>query len=104
MNAALDWSPELLAAEAASADRHPDGALHGMPIAIKDNIVTAEQPTTCASRILEGYRSPFTATAVQRLRAAGGMVACKANLDEFAMGSSTEHSAYGRVHHPLDPG
>jgi aspartyl-tRNA(Asn)/glutamyl-tRNA(Gln) amidotransferase subunit A len=69
---------------------------------VKDNIVTIEEPTTCGSRILEGYGSPFTATAVRRLRAAGAMVACKANLDEFAMGSSTEHSAYGRVKNPLD--
>ncbi|HZM27709.1 MAG TPA: Asp-tRNA(Asn)/Glu-tRNA(Gln) amidotransferase subunit GatA, partial [Gemmatimonadales bacterium] len=69
--------------------------------AVKDNIVTIEEPTTCGSRILEGYLSPYTATAVRRLRAAGAMVACKANLDEFAMGSSTEHSAYGRVKNPL---
>lgn len=103
LNAALHWSPELLAAEAAAAEAAAPGPLRGLPIAVKDNIVTAEQPTTCASRILEGYQSPFTATVVHRLRAAGGMVACKANLDEFAMGSSTEHSAYGRVLHPLDP-
>jgi aspartyl-tRNA(Asn)/glutamyl-tRNA(Gln) amidotransferase subunit A len=74
-----------------------------MPIAVKDNIVTIEQPTTCGSRILAGYTSPFNATVIDRLRAAGALVACKANLDEFAMGSSTEHSAYGRVKHPLDP-
>src|SRR5262249_28954556 len=72
-------------------------------IAVKDNIATGELPTTCGSRMLEGYVSPYTATAIDRLRAAGGLVACKTNLDEFAMGSSTEHSAYGRVHHPLDP-
>jgi aspartyl-tRNA(Asn)/glutamyl-tRNA(Gln) amidotransferase subunit A len=69
---------------------------------VKDNIVTTDEPTTCGSRILEGYVSPYTATALRRLRAAGAMVACKANLDEFAMGSSTEHSAYGRVKNPLD--
>ncbi len=79
------------------------GPLHGMPLAIKDNIVTIEQPTTCGSRILEGYTSPYNATVIERLRAAGAMVACKANLDEFAMGSSTEHSAFGRVRHPMDP-
>jgi hypothetical protein len=72
-------------------------------IAVKDNIVTTEQPTTCGSRILEGYVSPFNATVINRLRAAGAMIACKANLDEFAMGSSTEHSAFGRVRHPDDP-
>ena len=103
LNAALHWSQELLDAEAARADALGSGALLGMPVAVKDNIVTAEQPTTCASRILAGYQSPFTATAVERLRAAGAMVACKANLDEFAMGSSTEHSAYGRVLHPTHP-
>ena len=74
-----------------------------MPIALKDNIVTIEQPTTCGSRILEGYVSPYNATAVERLRAAGAMIAAKTNMDEFAMGSSTEHSAFGRVKHPLDP-
>lgn len=104
LNATLDWSASLLGDEAARVEGMGSrGLLHGMPLAIKDNIVTAEQPTTCASRILEGYVSPYTATAVQRLRAAGAMVACKANLDEFAMGSSTENSAFGRVHHPLDP-
>ncbi|MCC7134314.1 MAG: Asp-tRNA(Asn)/Glu-tRNA(Gln) amidotransferase subunit GatA [Gemmatimonadales bacterium] len=101
LNAAVAWSPEALAAECARVPA--DGPLGGMPVAVKDNIVTAELPTTCASRILAGYRSPFTATAVTRLRAAGGRVACTANMDEFAMGSSTEHSAYGRVLHPLDP-
>jgi aspartyl-tRNA(Asn)/glutamyl-tRNA(Gln) amidotransferase subunit A len=73
-----------------------------MPLALKDNIVTVEQPTTCGSRILEGYLSPYNATVVDRLRNAGALIAIKANLDEFAMGSSTEHSAYGRVKHPLD--
>jgi aspartyl-tRNA(Asn)/glutamyl-tRNA(Gln) amidotransferase subunit A len=104
LNAALAWTPEALAEEARrAATRAPNGPLGGLPVAVKDNLVTAEQPTTCGSRLLAGYRSPFTATAVERLRAAGGMVACKTNLDEFAMGSSTEHSAFGRVHHPLDP-
>ncbi len=79
------------------------GPLAGMPVALKDNIVTVEQPTTCASRILEGYVSPYNATVVERLRAAGAMIAAKTNLDEFAMGSSTEHSAFGRVKHPLGP-
>ncbi|HEU5219274.1 MAG TPA: Asp-tRNA(Asn)/Glu-tRNA(Gln) amidotransferase subunit GatA [Gemmatimonadales bacterium] len=104
LNATLHWSEAALEAEASRVDAMPvQGALHGMPVALKDNIVTTEQPTTCASRILAGYVSPFTATAVERLRAAGALIACKTNLDEFAMGSSTEHSAYGRVHHPLDP-
>jgi aspartyl-tRNA(Asn)/glutamyl-tRNA(Gln) amidotransferase subunit A len=105
LNATLHWSQALLDAEAARVDAAPSpGALAAMPIALKDNIVTIEQPTTCASRILEGYVSPYTATAVNRLRAAGAMVAAKTNMDEFAMGSSTEHSAFGRVKNPLDPG
>ena len=104
LNATLHWSQELLDAEAARVDamRTP-GPLAAVPVALKDNIVTIEQPTTCASRILEGYVSPFTATAVTRLRRAGAMIAAKTNMDEFAMGSSTEHSAFGRVKHPLDP-
>ena len=104
LNATLHWSQALLDAEAARVDAmSARGPLHGMPIALKDNIVTIEAPTTCASRILEGYVSPYAATAVTRLRAAGAMMAAKANMDEFAMGSSTEHSAFGRVKHPLDP-
>ena len=104
LNASLHWSQQLLDAEAARVDRMPvPGALAGMPLALKDNIVTIEQATTCGSRILEGYLSPYNATVVERLRTAGAMIAAKANLDEFAMGSSTEHSAFGRVKHPLDP-
>jgi aspartyl-tRNA(Asn)/glutamyl-tRNA(Gln) amidotransferase subunit A len=104
LNATLHWSQELLDAEAVRVDRmSAPGPLAAMPIALKDNIVTVEQPTTCASRILEGYVSPYNATVVERLRAAGAMIAGKTNLDEFAMGSSTEHSAFGRVKHPLDP-
>ncbi len=105
LNATLHWSQELLDAEAARVDAASSpGPLAGMPIAVKDNIVTIEQPTTCASRILEGYRSPYDATAIARLRTAGAMVAAKTNMDEFAMGSSTEHSAFGRVRTPVDPG
>lgn len=103
LNATLAWSEEALRAEAARADALPTAPLRGMPVAVKDNLATLDLPTTCASRILEGYQSPFDATAVARLRAAGALVAAKTNLDEFAMGSSTEHSAWGRVHHPLDP-
>jgi aspartyl-tRNA(Asn)/glutamyl-tRNA(Gln) amidotransferase subunit A len=103
LNATLHWSPQLLEQEATRvAAGTSDGLLAGVPVAIKDNIVTEEQPTTCGSRILEGYRSPYNATVVERLRSAGAMIAGKTNLDEFAMGSSTEHSAYGRVRHPLD--
>ena len=102
LNATLSWSPEWLAMEAERVKAQAAGPLSGVPIAIKDNIVTTEQPTTCGSRILDGYVSPFDATVVVRLRSAGAMIAAKTNLDEFAMGSSTEHSAFGRVHHPID--
>ncbi|HZN64412.1 MAG TPA: Asp-tRNA(Asn)/Glu-tRNA(Gln) amidotransferase subunit GatA, partial [Tepidisphaeraceae bacterium] len=71
-------------------------------VAVKDNICTLEFTTTCGSKILEGYRSPYEATAVTKLKAAGALIAGKTNCDEFAMGSSTEHSAYGRSIHPLD--
>jgi aspartyl-tRNA(Asn)/glutamyl-tRNA(Gln) amidotransferase subunit A len=103
LNAALHWSQELLDREAERLDAALPGSLSGTTVALKDNLVTLDHPTTCGSRILEGYLSPFEGTAVRRLRAAGAMVAAKANLDEFAMGSSTEHSAFGRVLHPLDP-
>ncbi len=104
LNATLHWSQKLLDAEAARVETMPaPGPLAALPVALKDNIVTVEQPTTCGSRILEGYHSPYAATAVTRLREAGAMIAAKTNMDEFAMGSSTEHSAFGRVKHPLDP-
>jgi aspartyl-tRNA(Asn)/glutamyl-tRNA(Gln) amidotransferase subunit A len=76
--------------------------LDGIPVAIKDNMVLEGEPTTCASRILEGYVSPFTATAVERLRAAGAVVIGSTNMDEFAMGSSTEHSPQGPARNPWD--
>jgi aspartyl-tRNA(Asn)/glutamyl-tRNA(Gln) amidotransferase subunit A len=74
----------------------------GPSYAIKDNICTLEYPTTCASESLRDFRSPYEATAIARIKGAGGIIACKANLDEFAMGSSTEYSMFGRTLNPLD--
>jgi len=81
----------------------PAPALAGVPVAVKDVLDIEGLPTTCGSRILEGYRPPFTATAVQRLEAAGAIVIGKTNMDEFAMGSSTENSAYKKTKNPWDP-
>lgn len=76
------------------------GELAGVPLAVKDVLVTTDMPSTSGSRILEGYMSPFDATTVARARAAGLVSIGKTNMDEFAMGSSTENSAYGPTHNP----
>ena len=93
-----------LAEAAQSDDRRRRGELRspldGVPVAIKDNMVQTGEPTTCASRILEGFVSPYTATAVARLEQAGAIVIGRTNMDEFAMGSSTEHSSSGPTRNP----
>ena len=89
-------------AEAKRAGTAP-GLLNGIPLAIKDVLCVRGMNCTCGSRILENYRPPFTATAVERLEAAGAVLLGKTNTDEFAMGSSTENSAYGVTHNPWDP-
>jgi aspartyl-tRNA(Asn)/glutamyl-tRNA(Gln) amidotransferase subunit A len=84
-------------------DGAPDGPLAGVPVALKDNLCTLDAPTTCASKILENYRAPYEATVVARLRAAGATIIGKTNLDEFAMGSSTENSGFFPSRNPWDP-
>lgn len=106
LNAFLDVRPEATLAQAEEADRRiaagEAGPLTGIPIAHKDIFVTREWASTAASRMLEGYMSPFDATVVAKLKEAGMVCLGKLNCDEFAMGSGNENSAFGKVFNPWD--
>ncbi len=90
------------AVDAKVAAGTPLGALAGVPLGLKDVLAMKGEPTTAGSKILEGWRPPYDSTVVARLRAADIVILGKTNMDEFAMGSSTEHSAYGPTHNPWD--
>src|SRR5262249_31295033 len=107
LNVFVHLEPEPILARARSIDAkrragEPLGPLAGVPVAIKDVLCVEGGPATCGSRMLRSFRAPCAATVVARLKAAGAVLFGKTNMDEFAMGSSTENSAYGPTLNPWD--
>ena len=108
LNAFVHLDRDAILAQARSVDEKRKagemvGRLAGVPVAIKDVLCVEGEPTTCGSRMLRNFRPPYDATVIAKLRAAGAILFGKTNMDEFAMGSSTENSAYGPTLNPWDP-
>ncbi len=99
----IDFDAVIKRAEELDAKKDKSGILFGVPVAIKDNMNMRDTETTAGSKILSGYISPYDATVVKKLKNAGALIVGKTNMDEFAMGSSTENSAFFKTHNPVNP-